>query len=88
MTTERSQQQLHNQRKEVPMTDQPTVSVHIEMKVNLGNYESAGASIMLHNLPASATNEEIETLLETGRVAYEFMRPKLAAKIRELKAGK
>lgn len=65
--------------------DEPRVSVSVEMKVNLGNYESAGASLHIGNLKADTSPEEIEQLLDTGKVAYDLMKVRLMAKVNDLK---
>lgn len=57
------------------------------MKVNLGNYESAGASLVVSGLRADATTEEIEALLDTGKLAWSVMTTRLHAKVSEMKAG-
>jgi hypothetical protein len=68
--------------------DEPKIAVSMEMKVNLGNYESAGASIVLSGLRQGATEEEIEALLDTGKVAWLLMRERLVVKVAELRANK
>ena len=65
-----------------------TVSVTVKMTVNLGNYESATAEVGLAGLPADATEEDINVLLATGKVAYERMKVQLAAKIADIKKGR
>lgn len=69
------------------MSEQPTVSVSVSMKVNLGNYESADAFVSLSGLNVDATAEEIEALLNTGKVAWSLMTPRLYAKVGELKGS-
>lgn len=64
---------------------EPRIAVSVEMKVNLGNYESAGASIVVSGLHAGATSEEIEQLLDTGKVAYDLMKVRLGHKISDLR---
>lgn len=66
--------------------DRPKVAVGIEMKVNLGNYESAQASLHLSGLHADATVEEIDELLDAGKLAYSRMVERLRAQIAEARA--
>ena len=65
----------------------PRITVATEMKVNLGNYESAGVSIILSQVPVGATEAEIEEMLDTGRLMFDRMRIRLADKVREARGG-
>ena len=65
----------------------PTVSVSVSMKVNLGNYESADAFVSVSGLREGTPLEEIEALLETGKLAWGAMTERLAAKVKDLRAG-
>jgi hypothetical protein len=65
------------------MSDQPRVAVSIEQKINLGNYESAGVGIILSGVPPGATVEEIDEMLDTGRIMYDRMRERLKEKVAE-----
>ena len=65
---------------------EPTVSVSVSMKVNLGNYESADAFVSVSGLPAGATTEQIEELLDTGKLAWSLITARLGDKVRELRA--
>lgn len=71
------------------MQDQPEprVSVGLTKKINLGNYESADASLYLSGLTASATEEQIEELLNVGRLAWSAMRQPLLDKLEAIRAG-
>ena len=64
---------------------QPKITISMDMKVNLGNYESASVGLILSQLPVGATLEEIEALLDTGKLAYERMRERLKAKVAEVR---
>lgn len=61
-----------------------TITVSIRHTINLGNYESAQAHIELHNLPANATEEEMNTLLDTGKIAYRLMGERLKNQVQEI----
>lgn len=63
----------------------PTVTVSVAMKVNLGNYESADAFVSVSGLEAGATAEQIEELLDTGKLAWSLATKRLGAKVAELK---
>lgn len=66
---------------------EPKITVSIDMKVNLGNYESASVGIILSQLPAGATEDEIDTLLDTGQLAYDRMRERLKDKVLETRTN-
>ena len=63
------------------MSDEPRVTIAIDQKLNMGNYESASVGIILSSLPVDVTEEEIDALLETGALAYRKMCTRLAAKV-------
>jgi len=60
--------------------DEPKVAVSVEMKLNLGNYESAGASCMLSGLRADTTMAELDQLLETAHITFDLIKERLDAK--------
>lgn len=66
---------------------EPKVTVAVDMKVNLGNYESASVGLILSQLPAGATEQDIDALLDTGRLAYDMMRERLKSKVAETRAN-
>ena len=70
---------------EQTLTREPTVSVSLEMKNNLGNYESAGVFVSVNGLAAGATQAEIDELLDTGRLAYERIRERLREKVNDIR---
>ena len=63
------------------MSDEPRVTIAIDQKLNMGNYESASVGIILSSLPVGVTEAEIEALLDTGRLAYDKMVERLAVKV-------
>jgi len=65
------------------MAEEPRVTIAIDQKLNMGNYESASVGIILSSLPVDVTEAEIEALLDTGRLAYDKMVERLAAKVAE-----
>ncbi len=77
-----------NHMKKNPDEDIPTprVSTSLEMKINLGNYESASVFIAVSGLPVDATEADVEALLDTGRIAYDAIKRRLQLKVGELKA--
>ena len=64
---------------------EPTITVSVAAKVNLGNYESADAFVSISGLEAGATEYQIEELLDTGKLAWSLMTKRLNAKVAEMK---
>ncbi len=71
---------------EQPGQREPTITVSASMKVNLGNYESADAYVGISGLPASATEEQIEELLATGKVAWSMVTKHLQERVQEMRS--
>ncbi len=65
----------------------PTISVSVSMKVNLGNYESADAFVSLSGLAAGTSTEQVEDLLDTGKLAWSLMTVRLNEKIKDIRKG-
>lgn len=63
----------------------PRLSVGVDMKINLGNYESMGGSVMLSGVEPGATADEVMEMLETGNLVYDILRDKLTAKLNAAK---
>ena len=68
--------------------NEPRIATSVEMKVNLGNYESASCFISLSNIAAGTTPAEIEALLDTGRIVYDALKRRLQLQINDLRAKK
>jgi hypothetical protein len=64
---------------------EPSLSLSVEMKLNLGNYNSAGAFVSMSGVTAETTEDEMDRLLANGHVAWEKLRADLAEKVRQLK---
>lgn len=64
---------------------EPTITVSVAMKINLGNYESADAFVSCSGLPAGATAEQIEELLDTGKLAWSLMTKRLGEKVADIR---
>lgn len=65
--------------------DEPTprIAVTIDRKINLGNYESASVGLVLSGVPVGATVEEIDAMLDTGKIMYDQMRIRLQEQVVE-----
>lgn len=66
--------------------NQLRMTASVEMKVNLGNYESASAFISLQGIAPDTSVEEMETALETGKLAWGVLKNALQAKVVEMRA--
>jgi hypothetical protein len=69
----------------VPDPPEPTITVSMSRKVNLGNYESADAFVSMSGVRANMTEEELDPLLETGKLAWDMVRNALIEKVREMR---
>ncbi len=65
------------------MSDEPRIAITIDRKINLGNYESAAVGIVLSGVAPGASVEEIDAMLDTGRIMYDRMRERLQEKVAE-----
>ena len=65
--------------------DEPTprIAVTIDRKINLGNYESASVGLVLSGVPVGATVEEIDAMLDAGKIMYDQMRIRLQEQVVE-----
>ena len=70
------------------MADEPTVTVSMSRKINLGNYESADCFVSLSGVRAGMTPEEMEPLLETGKVAWSKVADALREQVRSVREAR
>jgi hypothetical protein len=61
------------------------VAISVDLKVNLGNYESAAAFVSLSNIPVGASEQDITDALDTGKLAWSIIRERAMAQAAELK---
>ena len=64
------------------MTDEPTITVSMSRKINLGNYESADVFVSISGIKEGMTAMDIEPLLVAGRFGWEAAREALIEQIR------
>lgn len=63
--------------------DEPTISISMSRKINLGNYESAECFVSISGVRAGMTTEELTPLMDTGKVAWDAVRQELLAGLRK-----
>lgn len=56
-----------------------SMTISISRKVNTGNYESAEVFLSLQGVREDTTREQMEAMLENGKVGYDVLRERLAA---------
>lgn len=61
------------------------VSVSVERKVNLGNYESVGIFTSLSNVPVGSTEDDILEALSTGDDVYQAIRKQIVAQTKTIR---
>lgn len=66
-------------------SDEIKLSMSVDFKVNLGNYESASVLVCLSGVPVGATEEDIEYAMDTAGLAWEVIRDKVRAQAEGLK---
>ena len=62
---------------------EPTITVSMSRKLNLGNYESAECFVSLSGVRAGMTADELAPLMATGKVAWELVRTELLAGLKK-----
>ncbi len=67
---------------------EPRISVSIERKINLGNYENVSIFMAVSGVEPGATTDEIEELLVTGDRAFELLKTRVGAKIQSIKKAR
>lgn len=69
------------------MAYEPTVSITMGRKVNLGSYESADVHVSLNQIPMSATEDDIKAMIEgPAQVAFKAIAAELKARCDEIRA--
>lgn len=66
---------------------EPTITVSLARKINLGNYESADAFVSVSGLKVGATPDEINEILAVGKLAWPLLESRLAFEIEEFRAN-
>lgn len=66
-------------------SDEIKLSMSVDFKVNLGNYESASVFVCLSGVPVGATEEDIEYAMDTAGLAWDVIRDKVRAQAEGLK---
>lgn len=64
------------------------ISVSMGMRVQLPSYERAELSINLSGIPNGASEELIEEMLDTSKVAYSLLKKRLLVAVQEARNEK
>lgn len=67
------------------MAFDPTLTVSLSRKVNVGNFESADVFISLSGIPFEASEETIGKMLKTSNLAFDMIREELRGKIAQIR---
>lgn len=71
------------------MAFEPTVTVSIRMKVDLGNYQNADVFVSLNQIPFGYTEADIDTVVvDTVTPCAERILKEVKAKCREIRGDK
>lgn len=70
----------------------PTLTVSLERKINLGNYESASIFLAVSGVPVEATENEamdlvIQALRVPGKIVYDALVLEMRARVAEAHEG-
>lgn len=66
---------------------EPTLTISMARKINMGNYESADCFVSISGVTAGMSAEEMAPLLETGKVAWDQVKMALLDGMRKIKEG-
>jgi hypothetical protein len=67
---------------------EPTTTVSMSRKINLGNYESCDVFVSLNGVRAGMAEKDLEPLLNTTQIAWGLVRKHLLEQIAAAKANK
>lgn len=68
------------------MAYEPTVSITMGRKVNVGNYESADVHVSLNQIPVTYTEADIQAMIDGPvRIAFQAVASALKEKCDEIK---
>ena len=68
-----------------PDEREPTISVSMSRKLNLGNYESADCFVSISGVKAGMTADDLAPLMATGKVAWDAVRAELIAGLKQVR---
>lgn len=60
-----------------------TISVSVSRKLSDNNYGSGEATLMLTGITDSTTEDEMDELIEQGKLAFDKLRPEVIRKAKE-----
>jgi hypothetical protein len=66
--------------------DEPTTTVSMSRKINMGNYESCDVFVSLNGVRAGMTPEQLAPLLNTTKIAWDLVRAQLIEQVQAAKA--
>lgn len=65
-----------------------TATVSVQMKVNIGNYESADCFISVSGITDYTTADEVASLLDgPAKIAYDALKVRLGERVAAIRAG-
>jgi hypothetical protein len=70
---------------EEPAEREPTISVSMSRKLNLGNYESADCFVSISGVRAGMTDADLAPLMATGKIAWEAVRAELITGLKRVR---
>lgn len=66
----------------------PKVSVSIQRKINIGNYESVDVFLAVSGVEAETHPDDIEAALDAGEVAYEQIAQRIVEKTKQIQKNR